>query len=378
MQNGPAGAVSVGLDVGKEEIYAVMRLERRDVRTTVEGGTNPSEVPVLVAMLGKIGAKPFPDSGDGIDRDIRRCVAGQSCGSSRRGIASCERQSRLGLCGGVGRGPVATRREGCRRDRQKLAAYGKSSPWPYHEPNEEDAELAYWVDWLDPAATHPDDVDLSVGGGSWPGTGRKPRGWWNVTSMTLLRGLAHYGGPARLWRPIPRRSGVSRPGATGHPREKAEGVLAAAVRTEEAPAGDARQVADAAVCSMLALAARHETRKACTFGASAGAGPRHGDPAADEPEVVGLATACVLWVTLGDPRNYPSGGAYRKALGLNLKEQRAVSTKGGLKSASVVRGMRVTLGCSLQPCAWPRTPACESSSTRSQEGQGTTIMERRR
>ncbi|MGE5195424.1 MAG: hypothetical protein ACM3U2_23265, partial [Deltaproteobacteria bacterium] len=22
-------------------------------------------------------------------------------------------------------------------------------PWPYHEPTETDAELAYWVDWLD-------------------------------------------------------------------------------------------------------------------------------------------------------------------------------------------------------------------------------------
>ena len=30
--------------------------------------------------------------------------------------------------------------------------------------------------------------------------------------------------------------------------------------------------------------------------------------------VVGLGTACVLWVMLGDPRNYPCGAAYRKAL----------------------------------------------------------------
>ena len=31
----------------------------------------------------------------------------------------------------------------------ELAAFGKSSPWPYREPGEQDAELAYWADWLD-------------------------------------------------------------------------------------------------------------------------------------------------------------------------------------------------------------------------------------
>lgn len=36
--------------------------------------------------------------------------------------------------------------------------------------------------------------------------------------------------------------------------------------------------------------------------------------------VVGVVTACVLWVHLGDPRDYDSGPAYRKAMGLNLKE----------------------------------------------------------
>jgi transposase len=47
--------------------------------------------------------------------------------------------------------------------------------------------------------------------------------------------------------------------------------------------------------------------------------------------VVGLATACVFWVTLGDPRNYPHGGAYRKALGLNLKERSSGKYKGRVK-----------------------------------------------
>src|SRR5438046_1430759 len=38
-------------------------------------------------------------------------------------------------------------------------------------------------------------------------------------------------------------------------------------------------------------------------------------------EVVGIPTACVLWVCVGDPRHYGSGGAYRKAMGLTLAER---------------------------------------------------------
>ena len=35
---------------------------------------------------------------------------------------------------------------------------------------------------------------------------------------------------------------------------------------------------------------------------------------------VGAVTLCVLWRSVGDPRQYHSSGALLKALGLNLKE----------------------------------------------------------
>ena len=41
-------------------------------------------------------------------------------------------------------------------------------------------------------------------------------------------------------------------------------------------------------------------------------------------------TLCVLWVTVGDPRNYESAGAFLKALGLNLKELSSGKRKGEL------------------------------------------------
>jgi transposase len=47
--------------------------------------------------------------------------------------------------------------------------------------------------------------------------------------------------------------------------------------------------------------------------------------------VVGLLTACVLYVYLGDPHDYHCGAAYRKAMGLNLKERSSGRWQGKLK-----------------------------------------------
>jgi transposase len=52
---------------------------------------------------------------------------------------------------------------------------------------------------------------------------------------------------------------------------------------------------------------------------------------ARQAAVVGWATACVLWAHLGDPRNYHCAEAYRKAMGLNLKERSSGRHKGQLK-----------------------------------------------
>ena len=42
-------------------------------------------------------------------------------------------------------------------------------------------------------------------------------------------------------------------------------------------------------------------------------------------------TACVLWVFLGNPANYHCAEAYRKAMGLNLKERSSGRHEGQLK-----------------------------------------------
>src|SRR3712207_9193197 len=49
-----------------------------------------------------------------------------------------------------------------------------------------------------------------------------------------------------------------------------------------------------------------------------------------QARVVGCATACVLWASVGDPRAYPCGEAYRKAMGLNLTERSSGRQQGEL------------------------------------------------
>jgi transposase len=56
-------------------------------------------------------------------------------------------------------------------------------------------------------------------------------------------------------------------------------------------------------------------------------------------ELVGEPTACVLWTCLGDPANYASAAAYRKAMGLNLAERSSGKYQGQLKLSKRGRGM---------------------------------------
>lgn len=75
----------------------------------------------------------------------------------------------------------------------ELAAAGKSTAWPYETPSETEREMAYHVDWMD--AQQRQGVmwlgrleGLTVR--HWP----EAREWLRLSSGTLLRALAKYGG----------------------------------------------------------------------------------------------------------------------------------------------------------------------------------------
>jgi transposase len=110
-------------------------------------------------------------------------------------------------------------------------------------------------------------------------------------------------------------------------RTKIEQLIVSAVRTAGTRQGP-RDVQRLQQFAALALAARRETRKArrrlTVLAANSAILQR-------QAAVVGAATACVLWVALGDPSDYPCGAAYRKAMGLNLKERSSGRYQGQLK-----------------------------------------------
>jgi transposase len=198
----------------------------------------------------------------------------------------------------------------------ELAAQGRSWPWPLVLPSEAEQELAYQVEWLDGQRRQ---VALWCGrlealvSRHWPEATRLVQ----LTSGVLLRCLAHYGGPRGL---------AALPDAAERLRRCGKGLLTA----EKAAA----LVASARETAGVALGRWDEQRLRCYAEQvrqcqreMRAAGRRMRELARGQAtiqamgEVVGVPTACVLWVELGDPRQYHCGPAYRKAMGLNLAER---------------------------------------------------------
>jgi transposase len=323
LQNAPTGAVNVGLDVGKQEIYAVVRWSDGTFERAWKA-MNPSELPLLVELLRKLG-----------ERHLLK-AAMESTGTYGDALRSQLSQAGLELHRVSSKGAadyaevfdgVPSQHDG--KDAAmiaELAAYGKSSPWPYHEQSEEDAELAYWSDWLDLQQR----IRMmwicrleALLARHWPEATRVVE----LGSITLLKALAHYGGPAAL---AADPEAVRRLKGWAHGRgsaERAQRVLAAAVKSEGARQG-MRDRLRMQQYATQALAAVRETKIAHRRLQELSRGTEILQRMAS---VVGLATSCVLWVAVGDPRNYPCGAAYRKALGLNLKERSSGQYKGRVK-----------------------------------------------
>lgn len=208
----------------------------------------------------------------------------------------------------------------------ELAAFGKGRPWPSRPPDETTSELCYQVDWMDGQQRIR---QLWMGrleallARHWPELTRL----LDLSSVTLLEALSHYGGPAALASDAAAARRLARWGRWPAGSATIENVLASARQT----IGVAQQPRDSdrvRQYAAQALAADREVR---------GASRRLGELASGHETlrrmggVVGMATAGVLWAVVGDPRNYPCGAAYRKAAGLNLKERSSGRYRGQLK-----------------------------------------------
>ena len=208
----------------------------------------------------------------------------------------------------------------------ELAALGKSREWRYEPPSEVDQEMAYWVDWMD-----AERVQGSMWLGRlegllarhWPEATR----WLKLSSATLLRILQEYGGPGGLAEDGRAFSRVSSWGRHYLGEEKVGGLLASAADTVgvRQTTIDVRRMQ---VYAGQALAARREVERSKRRLADLA----RGNPVIQaQARAVGVATACVLWVHLGDPHEYSCAAAYRKAMGLNLAEYSSGQYQGRLR-----------------------------------------------
>jgi transposase len=208
----------------------------------------------------------------------------------------------------------------------ELAGTGKSRPWPYDEESPENQERMYWVERIESA-----QKTMQV----WTGRleSRVARHWPEVTkllplnSVSLLKMLAHYGGPAEVAADLRAEKRLAGWGRSLLVPAKISALLKSARETDGIPAGrfEAESIRE---CANEILETRRRKQRAKRELKRLNAGnavlSRLG-------RAVGYATASVLWVYLGNPQNYHCGSAYRKAMGLNLKERSSGRTKGQLR-----------------------------------------------
>jgi transposase len=208
----------------------------------------------------------------------------------------------------------------------ELAAAGKSRSWPYREPSAWEGELIRWVEWLD---THR-QVEQT-----WQGRleGLLARHWPEATrllklsSKTLEQALAKYGGPRRLAEDPQAASQLRRWGGPFLGAAKVTALLESARTTVgvRMTAEDCQRM-QGYVAELRR--AEEETQRA---EAALLKLVEADDDLRRQAAMIGVGTACVLRVAAGNVRNYTCGQAYRKALGLNLKERSSGKYKGQLK-----------------------------------------------
>jgi transposase len=208
----------------------------------------------------------------------------------------------------------------------ELAALGRSWPWPLHVLSDDEQELAYQVDWLDGQRRQ-----MLLWGGRveallsrhWPEAARLLK----ATSGVLLRCLATYGGPRGLAADPDAVARVRRWGRGLLALDKAEALVASAQQTAGVPLGRwdeerLRRYARAIQHGQREMRAARRRLRALAQGQAT---------IRAMGEVVGVPTACVLWVERGNPAAYHCGPAYRKARGLNLAERSSGKWEGKWK-----------------------------------------------
>lgn len=314
---------TVGIDVGKDEVFIVVRWNDSSYAGPwrAKNTAEIREVVELMATLAQdrelvVALEPTGTYGDPLRYALTR--AGLNVHRVQGKIAHDYAEVFDGVPSQHDRKDAAVVAE--------LAALGKSAPWLFDAESQEGEERSYWVQHLDV---------LQQMMQQWTGRieGLLARHWPEVTallklqSVSLLKLLVRYGGPAGVVADEHAAARLSKWGRTMLTPAKIAAVLESARETVGVPQGQyERQWLKE--CARELLEARRARDKA----------NRELKRLADGNEAlsrlaaaIGFATASVLWVYLGTPQGYHCGEAYRKAMGLNLKERSSGKSKGQLR-----------------------------------------------
>lgn len=197
----------------------------------------------------------------------------------------------------------------------ELTSFGKGTPWPYIPASETDLAMRHQVLRMDAFRSQATQWTNRLEGlmvRHWP----EVRELLSLSGKTFLQILKTYGSPAAL---------VADPNAADQlyqwsrstlKRKKIDQVLESARTTKGLPVGEAerlwiQEIAGEAITALSQVAACKKRLEEMAL--------QHKEMK-KYVKAVGAVTLCVIWATVGDPRNYHSSGALLKALGLNLKE----------------------------------------------------------
>ncbi len=314
--------VVVGFDIGKYEVLAVQRWGNDDFDRPWSVG-NPEQIGTLVGLLVRLGQgrglrlalEPSGTYGDPLRQ------ACHDAGLSVWRVSPKAAHDYAEIFDGT-----PSQHDG--KDAAvvaELAALGKATAWPYKVKSPWEQELAYWVDWLEMQR------QLLV---LWSGRleGLLARHWpeatrvLRVTKATLLHALVQYGGPAALAADGQAETRLANWGGRWLGADKVQRLLQGARNSVGIRQGEVekRRLQE---CAAQALQARQQMRRSQRELARL---VQEQPVLQAQARVVGSATAGVLWASVGDPRDYGCGDAYRKAMGLNLREYSSGTKQGEL------------------------------------------------
>lgn len=325
-------AATVGVDVGKKEVVACLVWPDRSFERPWRV-KSPSELRLLVQKLLELKSRcPLTAAmeSSGTYGDSLRQLLSDASVEVRRVSAKAVKDHSETFDG------VPSQHDG--KDAAiigTLCVSGHAKSWDWADRPDQDQAIRYWVRKLDTAQRIKQVWSgklESLLARHWPEAGRLLR----QSGATLPLALAHWGDPAVLAKDPQASERLAKFGGHYLTPQKIAQVIESAresvgVRMSAWAVREMKEVTSAIIEQRQKIQDCRQQLKKLT---------------ADHPVIqaqapaVGLITACVLWMCLGDPRNYGSAAAYRKAMGLNLKERSSGMHIG--KLALSKRGQRLT------------------------------------